>query len=172
MELQSARTIIRPWRHGDDDLFDRWPPYYDPLEPLWNLPRASSSTDFWTGGLMHSYEREAWAVESRDHRLMGRISLREIDRRALQARLGVTFGAPFVGKGLGTEALRCFLHYYFTDMRFQVMVLDVAAPNERAVRSYESLGFMYVGSDWRTASSSFDRSTLAKPGYQHLTRFL
>src|SRR5262245_51039365 len=170
MELRSDRTLIRLWRRSDDDIADHWPSYNDPIEPLWNLPRAASSSDFWAGAYT-PYEREAWSVESRDGRLIGRISLREIDRRASQARLGVTFGAPYVSRGLGTEALACFLRYYFLDLHFAVMVLDVAAPNERAVRCYLRLGFEYVGSDWRQAGSSFDRRVLERTSYRHLSRF-
>jgi RimJ/RimL family protein N-acetyltransferase len=171
VNMRSARTIIRPWRRSDDDLADHWPAYNDPLEPLWNLPRAFSSADLWPAAGFSPYERETWAVESYDARLMGRISLREIDRRVPQARLGVTFGAPYIGKGLGTEALTCFIQAYFTDMHYAVMVLDVAAPNERAVRCYERLGFAYIGSDWRQAGSSFDRQVLDFPAYRHLRRY-
>lgn len=168
MELRSARLIMRPWRRGDDDLADRWPPYHDPLEPLWNLARPLSGADFWGGGFINPYEREAWAVEGNDGRLMGRISLREIDRRSAQARLGVTFGAPFVSRGYGTEALEHFIEYYFSEMKFAAMVLDVAAPNQRAVRCYKRLGFRYICSDWRQAGSAFDRRVLDQPSYQHL----
>jgi RimJ/RimL family protein N-acetyltransferase len=171
MELQTVRTAIRPWRRSDDEIADRWPPYGDPLETLWNLPRSFNSTDFWPGSFTGPYEREAWAVESHDGRLMGRISLREIDRRVPQARLGVTFGSPYVSRGLGTEALTSFLNYYFINMGFASMVLDVAAPNERAVRCYERLGFAHMYSDWRQAGLSFDQRILDRAVYRHLARF-
>ena len=168
MELYSARAILRPWRRGDDQRADRWPPYDDPFEPIWNLPRTLSASDFWPSGL---HERETWAVESYDSQLMGRISLREIDHQAARARLGVTFGAAYIGRGLGTETLTCFLEYYFGTMRFASMLLDVAAPNVRAVHCYERLGFCHVGSDWRQASSTFDRYVLEQQRYHTLARF-
>lgn len=171
MELHSERLLIRPWRTTDDNLADYWPPYNDPLEPLWNLPRPFSSADLWHAGFLSTYERQAWAVESLDHRLIGRISLREIDHRVPQARLGITFGAPYVGRGLGTEALQRFLDYYFIDLRFSVLVLDVAAPNERAVRCYQRLGFSYVRSDWRQVGSLFDDRVLDRPSHRHLVQY-
>ena len=56
-------------------------------------------------------------------------------------------------------------------MGFGTMVLDVAAPNRRAVRSYERLGFRFLGSDWRMADHRFDRRMLDNPHYRHLQRF-
>jgi RimJ/RimL family protein N-acetyltransferase len=56
-------------------------------------------------------------------------------------------------------------------MRFSAKLLDVAAPNERAVRCYQRLGFMYVASDWRQAGSGFDRRVLERTSYRHLARF-
>lgn len=171
MALRSARFTIRSWTFHDDELADEWPPYNDPFEPLWNLARLPSpSSDPWLF-LEGSTLRRTWAVEDTSGRLIGRISLRDIDNRRLQSRLGITFGAPYIGQGLGTEALAQFLDYYFTDFGLQLMVLDVAAPNQRAVRSYERLGFSHVGSDWRIADSRFDRRVLDSPHYSHLRQF-
>jgi RimJ/RimL family protein N-acetyltransferase len=171
MEIRSARTVIRPWRRGDDQRADQWPPYNDPLDVLWNLPRPFNAQNIWSGGFDLPFERESWGVENVLGQLIGRISLREIERGRGQSRLGVTFGAPYVGQGLGTEALARFLDHYFFAMDFSAMVLDVAAPNLRAVRCYRRLGFRYVGSDWRQASTSFDRHVLERPCYAELLRF-
>lgn len=171
MPLHSDRLSMRAWTFHDDELADEWPPYNDPLEPLWNLPRQfGTGADVWSF-FESSGTRRTWAVDDHHGRLIGRISLREIDARKAQARLGITFGAPYIGKGLGTEALALFLDDYFTSQGFLMMLLDVAAPNERAVRSYQRLGFALVGSDWRLADSRFDQRVLDTPSYRHLRQF-
>lgn len=171
MALHSDRLTIRSWTFHDDEVADEWPPYNDPLEPLWNLPRQPGAVgDIWSF-FDGSGMRRTWAVDDPRGRLIGRISLREIDTRKAQARLGITFGAPYVGQGLGTEALALFLDDFFTNQGFLVMLLDVAATNERAVRSYRRLGFSVVGTDWRLADSRFDQRILNNPGYAHLRRF-
>jgi RimJ/RimL family protein N-acetyltransferase len=169
MDLHSARVAIRPWQHHDEVRADEWPPYNDPLEPIWNLPRQSGG--YWTGGFEFSSMRRTWAVEDCSGHLAGRISLREIDDKRNSARLGITFGSPYVSRGLGTEALAVFLDYYFSELGFDKMVLDVAAANQRAVRCYERLGFYYVGSDWRTAGASFNQHLLESQRYEHLRRY-
>jgi RimJ/RimL family protein N-acetyltransferase len=171
MDLHSIRTLIRPWQRHDEDVANEWPPYHDPFESLWNLPRQWTTDDYWFIGFESNSTRRTWAVEDHPGRLVGRISLREVVERKGRARLGITFGAPFVGKGLGTEALRIFLDYYFTDLGFQVMVLDVAALNLRAVRCYERLGFRYLGSDWRSVGMFFDARILDDPRYAPMRRF-
>jgi RimJ/RimL family protein N-acetyltransferase len=172
MELRSIRTSIRLWKRQDDDLSDEWPSYKDPLEPIWNIPRRfTGGAETWYNGFDNGIMRRTWAVEDRKGHLIGRISLREIDERKGQARLGITFGAPFVGRGLGTEALAIFLDYYFTNLGFQAMVLDVAGPNQRAVRCYTRLGFRCIGSDWRYAGTNFDSRILDDPRYAHVRQF-
>jgi len=172
MELRSARTNIRPWRRHDDDLADEWPAYDDPLDTLWNLPRQlAAGASHWSNGFESGAMRRTWAVEDLSGQLIGRISLREIDERSGVARLGITFGAPYVGRGLGTEALTTFLDCYFTDLGFRAMVLDVAGPNQRAVRCYRRLGFQALGSDWRDAGLYFDPRVLEHPRYVGLRQF-
>jgi RimJ/RimL family protein N-acetyltransferase len=172
MELRSARTNIRPWRRQDDDLADEWPAYDDPLDALWNLPRQlAAGASHWSNGFESGAMRRTWAVEDLSGQLIGRISLREIDERSGVARLGITFGAPYVGRGLGTEALAVFLDCYFTDLGFRAMVLDVAGPNQRAVRCYRRLGFQALGSDWRDAGLYFDSRVLEHPRYVGLRQF-
>ena len=171
MVLHSDRLSIRTWTLHDDELADEWPPYHDPTEPLWNLPRQVGFGDQWGQLLEVTGMRRTWAVENPAGCLIGRISLREIDARRAQARLGITFGAPYIGQGLGTEALALFLDYYFTDFGFLAMLLDVAAPNQRAVRSYERLGVRFVGSDWRVADSRFDRRLLDDVRYAGIHKF-
>jgi RimJ/RimL family protein N-acetyltransferase len=174
MQLRSARVLIRPWQRFDDEIANEWPPYNDPLESLWNLPRQLSMTETWSSFFDIGSQRLSFAVEDYHSHLMGRISLRERDEHKGQARLGITFGAPYIGRGFGTEALALFLdEYYFVPSggNYLVMVLDVAAPNVRAVRSYQRLGFSYVESDWRDAGSSFDKRLLDQPRYRELRRF-
>jgi RimJ/RimL family protein N-acetyltransferase len=168
--LHNWRLSIRPWLRQDDDIADEWPPYNDPFDVIWNLPRSGLLPLSWGSSFDLGGYRRCWAVENRLGDLMGRISLREIDERRGQARLGVTFAAPYVSQGYGTDSLRMFFDYYFSDLGFVTMVLDVAAVNVRAVRCYERLGFVCVGSDWRTASGAFDNTILNDPRYAYLRR--
>lgn len=164
MDIQGKRVRLREWRRNDNRVMESWPPFSDPLDQIWNLPRSVSASndgsfDDW------GFDRRTWAIENLQAQLIGRISLREIEPRLGQARLGISMGAPYVGKGMGTEALNLFLDHYFGVLGFSIMVLDVAAPNQRAVRCYRRLGFRVVGEDWRAVPASVDMRFLDRPEY-------
>jgi RimJ/RimL family protein N-acetyltransferase len=86
--------------------------------------------------------------------------------------LGIGFGTDFCGQGYGTESLRIFLRYYFLDLGFAKMVLDVSAINERAVRCYERCGFEQVGTHYETVGRDSEVAFLKTRPYRHLRRFV
>lgn len=49
------------------------------------------------------------------------------------------------GQGLGADAMRTLARYLFTRRDHHRIVIDPAASNERAIRSYERVGFRPVG---------------------------
>jgi RimJ/RimL family protein N-acetyltransferase len=169
--LIGARVTIRPLRRVDLDIMSAWSPFRSPLDRLFDWPKRSAlENEIWFGLLLRDNSRVYYAVENEHQALIGRISLRGI-RPTESARLGIGFGAGFVGQGYGTESLRLFLRYYFTSLDFERMVLDVAAINRRAVRSYERCGFRYLGSHYQYAGTDRDLEFLQEQRYWHLRRF-
>jgi RimJ/RimL family protein N-acetyltransferase len=170
VETQRQRVRVREWRRSDSRAMEAWPPFNDPLDQIWNLPRSMSLS---REGLFDDWnaERRTWTLETIEGEVIGRISLREIDYETGQARLGISMGAPYVSRGLGTEGLRLFLDQFFGPLGFQTMVLDVAAPNLRAVRCYQRLGFRVVGDEWREVPMTVNLRFLDKPEYSELQRF-
>lgn len=167
--LQHERIRLRPWQRKDDIAQRAWPEYHEPLSELWNLPRPVRLGDGFFSFLSHpSGDRRVWAVEDHVQRLIGRLSLREIDHWRLRSRLGISLGAPYVGRGLGTRVMKLFLDYYFGGFGFVHMSLDVAAFNRRAVRCYERLGFVCVGHEWRNAGYSASMRLPREPLYHEM----
>lgn len=165
--LHGSRVRLRPWLRSDTLLQELWPRYTDPFHSLWNIPRSPSSDE--SNGRRFD-QRYTWAIDNLQHRLIGRISLREVDERHTSARLGISLAQPYVGQGLGTEALRVFLDYYFGPLGFDRMRLDVAAVNLRAVRCYQRLGFRYLESEWRNVGSDPALRLLDDPQYRAMLR--
>jgi RimJ/RimL family protein N-acetyltransferase len=167
--IYGMRVRLRPWQRADTLTQELWPRYTEPFNSLWNIPRSARYDDLLGRGW--SSQRYAWAVEDSGRRLIGRISLREVDPQESGARLGISLAQPYVGQGLGTEALALFLDHYFGPLGFQRMHLDVAAFNRRAVRSYERLGFRYVESEWRSAGNDSALRLLDDPRHADLRAY-
>jgi RimJ/RimL family protein N-acetyltransferase len=85
--------------------------------------------------------------------------------------LGITLGADFVNQGLGTEALALFLDYYFGELGFKKLVLDVVGYNRRAIRVYRKLGFVKVGQRERAAGREQKRVFLGEQADADARRF-
>jgi RimJ/RimL family protein N-acetyltransferase len=166
--LRNETVTIRGWTSQDDLTQRKWPPYNDPCNSLWNIPRNVSFYDSLLAFGNASSQRHSWAIDNRNGQLVGRISLRDIDQRNGRGRLGISLGSPYVGQGLGTAALSLFFDYYFGSLNFQVMMLDVAAFNQRAVRCYQHLGFCVVSDEWRKSSSHACLKLLDDPANRHL----
>lgn len=170
--LTSERVRIRSWQSRDDTAQRAWPSYKDPLYPLWNVPRSQSLYEsLFPGSYGVSYTRRVWGIEDGYGTLIGRLSLRDIEQRVRRARLGISLAAPYLGRGLGTEAMLVFLDYFFGAFGYEIMVLDVAAFNERAVRCYERLGFCLVADEWRKSGCHSCARALDEPERYHLQRY-
>jgi diamine N-acetyltransferase len=171
MRLQGSRVTIRPMKRADLDAMIQWRPFADPLYQPFDFPRQSKTEQVrWFEWRSRDPDRRLYTIESEGQQVIGSLTLREINGRR-SARLGITIGADFVSKGYGTEALRLFLDYFFREMGFERMELDVASTNIRAVRTYRSLGFREVGQHYRSANASSYRILQREPQYRHLRRF-
>jgi RimJ/RimL family protein N-acetyltransferase len=135
------------------------------------MPRCSArENDGWFTQMNDGRRRLAYAIDDMDSRLIGMISLREIDW-GHSARLGISLNSQHVGQGLGTRAMRLFLPYYFRTLGFERMLLDVAAANFRAVRCYQKLAFRKVATRWQGLAEPPDPRVFDRPDYAPLLGF-
>ncbi|MBC8248607.1 MAG: GNAT family N-acetyltransferase [Anaerolineales bacterium] len=170
MHLRGEKVIIRPMVGEDVDKMAAWRPFTDSLYSLWNRPSRSSDDCIRFQAQADDPSRRWYAVEDVSGHLIGRLSLRQISRRK-SARLGITLAADYVGQGYGTDAIRTFLVYYFQELGFETLYLDVAAPNKRALRCYEKCGFEYIGSHYQGAGGDGCLTFLRDEKYRDIRRF-
>jgi RimJ/RimL family protein N-acetyltransferase len=166
MRLRGKAVIIRPQVREDLDIMRTWRPFTDPLFVIYNLPSLSSVEGEPRFALSSDPTRRWYTIEDWNGQVIGRISLREIDGRR-SARLGITIGADWVGRGYGTDAIRTFLDYFFGELGFATLYLDVAAPNRRAVRCYEKCGFRCVGEEYRDVGPDVSLTFLRHEKYRY-----
>ncbi|MGD8406317.1 MAG: GNAT family protein [Anaerolineales bacterium] len=110
--------------------------------------RSSKSTKEWMEKELENNTEMCWfAVRAlEDDRLLGDITLSVVDWGSRNAFMGIGIGArEFWGKGYGTDAIELLLRYAFTELNLRRVSLNVFEFNERAIRSYEKVGFRLEG---------------------------
>ena len=77
-----------------------------------------------------------------DDRRIGSVTLRNLDRENGSAEVAIFISDPaLLGRGYGTDAMRCMLDFAFGELRLERVELGVFDYNPRAIRSYEKAGF-------------------------------
>ena len=61
------------------------------------------------------------------------------------AGIDITLDAGYLGRGLGTDALRTLCRYLFAERGHHRITIDPALANERAIAAYRKVGFRDVG---------------------------
>ena len=141
MELRGDRVVLRPLAEAD-------------------VPRivelgADAEVSRWWRGLTHEHVLEKARGEDDDvavfaivvdAEVAGMIQhYEETDEEFRHAGIDLFLGAPFHGRGLGTDAVRTMARHLVDDLGHHRLVIDPAAHNERAIRCYEKVGFKRVG---------------------------
>jgi RimJ/RimL family protein N-acetyltransferase len=91
-------------------------------------------------------EADHFAIIVRPDTLIGFIGYFHANRRIGKVEVGIGIGEKaYWGRGYGREAMRLLLRHVFYDLRFQRAELNTWSGNTRAIRSYESCGFLVEG---------------------------
>ena len=155
LEVSAGSVTMRRLTRDDLDERCKWPPYDDVVFRHLNLAlHTRDQRDRWYRR-EHSIRQPFWfAVDYENGKLLGSITLREVSRWKRQARLGIHIHPQLLGRGYGTRAMKLFLDYYFTMLKFKLLKLDVAAYNLRAIGCYDKLGFKRIHEFWKPNLSS------------------
>jgi RimJ/RimL family protein N-acetyltransferase len=87
-----------------------------------------------------------FVIETNDGEYVGSAGLMHIDPRNRAAEAGIVIGRPEEwGRGQGTDAMKTLLKHGFEELNLHRIALRVYTFNERAIRSYQKLGFVEEG---------------------------
>ena len=141
-------------RHVPENLasFQRW--YADPdiasmlRHDLNPLNARQSQSYFETLILPLSARGFCWAiVDASSGQLLGTTALTEVTSRTRSALFRIVIGERDAwGKGFGTEATRLVCEQAFSSLSLLQVRLEVFRHNERAIATYERVGFQETGS--------------------------
>src|SRR4051812_47036114 len=167
--LRTERLLLRPLQPDDLSAIARWPPFTAPIDRLWDwseqfdLSQASVSM---LKEATRQSDAQAWAILIGDT-VAGMLQITRVRAAQRDANLGLAFGAPWTGLGYGREALTAFLDMYFERLDFELVRLEVALANIRALTLYRRLAFEETGRFWQdTGSAAYE--VLDDPAYAQL----
>ena len=119
-----------------------WANFEDPRLVGYNY---GDLTDFdlrlWYGTITMPNKRYFAVRRYEDDRFVGFIGLKNINPILRRAKLGVVFDANFVSMGYGYESLRLMMEYFFKEMSYKTLLLEVNLFNTRAIKTYTKAGF-------------------------------
>jgi len=147
--LTGDEVVLR--RHTPENLaaFQRW--YADPdvvrLTRYQDGPMRSEEIERFFAARALGADSLAMAIHVRDSdRLIGTCALSQLDADNGSALFHITIGEKDTwGRGYGTEATRLMIDHAFSGLGLHRVALSVFAFNERAIRSYRSVGFVVEG---------------------------
>jgi diamine N-acetyltransferase len=143
--LKGNKVIIRSLRRDDIDKRLAWMKYPDPLYFHYNPPNfGQKEKEEWYFKTKYDPNMIYLAIDNYRDQLVGFISFYKIDRSAKSAWMGIFFGYEFTDRGYGTDALLTLAKYFFEEIKFEKMFLDVASHNKRAIRCYLKCGFKFI----------------------------
>jgi RimJ/RimL family protein N-acetyltransferase len=92
-----------------------------------------------------------WVIET-EGSLIGEIRLDRVDARDRRASMAIGIYDPaYLGRGLGSQAIKRLLEHAFGVMRLHRIAIRVLAYNRRAIRAYEKCGFVVEGRERESA---------------------
>jgi RimJ/RimL family protein N-acetyltransferase len=145
-KMVGKKCYLSPIDIGDADKYTEW---LNDLEVIINLQRYSKNLDLNTEKQKvvelakgHNYS----IIKSDNDELIGNCGFMDIDNLNQTGEVGIFIGNKiYWNKGYGTEALTLLLDYGFKALNLHNIQLKVYSFNERAIKSYEKIGFKTFG---------------------------
>ena len=151
--LKGPRVTLRPVEPGDVAARQALGYDTDITRSYGGNTRATSvmsdeEADHWVQ-MIGSY-RYAWIIDAGG--LIGHIRLHGLVEADQRAALAVGIDDPRrLGQGLGTEAIQLVVGYAIDALHLRRISLRVLEFNTRAIKAYESVGFIIEGRERRAA---------------------
>ncbi len=147
--LTGESVVLRRHVPGNLRAFQRW--YADPevvrLTRYQDSPMKPDEIERFFAARALGSDSLAMAIHVRDTGLLvGTCALSQLDADNGSALFHITIGdKDSWGRGYGTEATRLMIDHAFSGLGLHRIALTVFAFNERAIRSYRSVGFVVEG---------------------------
>lgn len=125
--------------HLDD--IKKWGVHKDPLLWEYNISNLTRyELGFWLIDRRRTYKTAYYVVLDED-RVIGYFGFRDINTIFKTATLGLALDPNITSKGYGSVIMEMLLHYFFEEMKMNILNLEVNRFNTRAINLYKKFSF-------------------------------
>ena len=138
VEPGDAETFFA-WNHDTDmsrHLDFVWPPGSLERQRRWAEKTATQEP---------ANDNYFLVIEAPDGQLAGSIDTHHCDRRTGTFRYGIAVRQEYQRRGYACEAILLVLRYFFDELRYQKVTVDVYSNNPASIGLHEGLGFQLEG---------------------------
>ena len=142
------RVYLRILEQSDLPTTQKWISDPEFSKIIGYLPTKSlKQQEQWYDTNLNDNSRYIFAICLRDnHEHIGNVALGRIDYVSRNAMYSIfIYEKDYRSKGYGSEATRLILDFGFKQLNLHKIYLQVSQDNDSAIRMYESLGFVWEG---------------------------
>lgn len=144
-KIRGERLYLSPMSEDDLEIYTKWMNDKEITEKLGNYYK-NITLSFEKKYLENESGYSFAIVLKKENRLIGNISLMDVNNINQTASLGIFIGdKEDRNKGYGKEAIKILLDYGFNTLNLNNIMLGVFSFNEFAIRTYEKIGFKKIG---------------------------
>ncbi|MCM1991615.1 GNAT family N-acetyltransferase [Oceanirhabdus seepicola] len=149
MLFETDRIKLRKMKREDIEVYNRWSNDEGVVRNTYpNLDRYSmEDTEKFYNKVNNSSSSKTYIIEDvKKQKSIGITTLLNIDFYNRNAEFIIDIGEKeYWGKGYGKEAMVLMLQLAFLELNLNRVYLRVFSFNERAIKLYEKIGFLYEG---------------------------
>ena len=145
-KLIGKKCYLAPIDVNDIEKYTEWLNDLEVTKHLMTYPHIVSIEN--EKGFLEKISKEHTysIIDNGTNELIGNCGFTDIDHINQTGEVGIFIGdKKYWDKGYGTEALSLLLDYGFNALNFHNISLRVYSFNERAIKSYEKIGFKIMG---------------------------
>jgi RimJ/RimL family protein N-acetyltransferase len=149
-DRESNRVRLRGVEPSDAEFFFAWNRDSDMnryLDQVW-FPASLEFVRQWaerTAAQGPKDDSFQWVIENAQGQAVGSITAHHCDRRAGTFEYGVAIKSEHQRQGYAAEAIKLVLRYFFDELRYQKVTVQIHSDNPASIQLHEKLGFQLEG---------------------------
>ena len=147
-KIEGEKVYLSPMNLEDIEKYVKWMNDFSTTDGLGSSSKVTTfeSEKSWLINNMDKKEQQFAIVLQETDKLIGNCGFCDINHLHQKGEVGLFIGEEENrSKGYGTEALSLLVEYGFNYLNLKNIMLKVFSFNERAIKSYEKVGFKVFG---------------------------